>query len=386
MFINKNNNYKLMPVINLLTKIIYKRSIFFVFIFFFSYLLVSDSSYSNQKLNVLGSINYIQNSKNQTFIIYLSDSTKHKLGDVAANKNEPYRIYIDFKDTKLSKEVPQVLDLTDPIVKRVRCAQFDFSTARVVFDLSNDSAKAQVLSYSDPKRVEVTFAGNTYPNLQEDKVTNDTARNDTDKANNKSENSSDNSKTNQKDLEEAPNVNGNNGETVFDPDARPPLPIKIKDYMSLGGKINLNLDWRDNSEDLDSSNDDTITRFESQLSIAGLINLNRNIDIYGEGRFSDLQLIEDELDKKTEDTKAELRRAYLHWRDFAFKGFDFQVGRQRFKDDREWIYDDNLDAFRIFYEPNRFRVELSASSVLIDADDQEDKAVNYVLYSQYEYD
>ena len=73
------------------------------------------------------------------------------------------------------------------------------------------------------------------------------------------------------------------------------MPIKIGDKISLGSKVNLKLDSRDNSEDLDKNSSDTLTRFESQLSIAGLINPKPNIDIYGEGRFSNLQLLDDEL-------------------------------------------------------------------------------------------
>ena len=50
------------------------------------------------------------------------------------------------------------------------------------------------------------------------------------------------------------------------------------------------------------------------------------------------------------------------------------------------MYDENLDAFRIYYKPDRFSIELSVSSILIDVQSERDKTINYILYTQYEYD
>ena len=355
----------------------YLRKIVFIFLI----LISNNHAFGIEQSNIINKIDHTQNSTSNIYTIYLSGNTNYNVGKVPENKNEPYRVYIDFKDSKLGKQIPHTLDTSDSLVKRIRSAQFNTNTARVVFDLS-ERHDPKITRLSKPSRLEISFENNSDKNRKPKVYAASNDKND----------SADNIKASgisQTDFgEETLNnqFNGENGDEPFDPDAKPPLPIKIGDKISVGGKVNLKFDIRNNSEDLDSNIGDTLSRFETQVSAAGLINPLPNIDIYAEGRFTDLQLIEDEFDVGEEKTDVELRRAYIHWRDFTEQHFDLQVGRQRFKDDREWIYDDNLDAFRVYYKPGKFSAELSVSSILIDLEDDRDKTVNYVLYSQYEYD
>ncbi|NIU86104.1 MAG: AMIN domain-containing protein, partial [Nitrosopumilaceae archaeon] len=331
-------------------------------VFLVQVLFFTICTYADEQKYVIYDITHIHDEASDKVIIFLSHKTDYDINTIPADKNNPYKVYLDFKYTLLSKEVPRTIDIDSDNVLRVRSGQFNRNTARVVLDFY-DIYKPQIAAYNDPPRVVLYLGENKLAGHLSDKH----SIGDHEKGHQNDQNIVALSNENKNmDIVEGETSNEEKEEEPFDPDARPPLPIKIGDKISLGSKINLSLDTRDNSEDLDDDSGDTLSRFESQLSVAGLINPYPSIDIYGEGRFSHLEILEDELNIDDDKSDAVLRRAYLHWRDFLVPHFDFQVGRQRIKDDREWIFDDNLDAFRIFYKPVRFSFDFSVSSILID--------------------
>jgi len=164
---------------NSMTEIIYRNRIILIPLFFVSLILISNYSFSDEKLNIVNNINYVKKSRYSTIVIYLSDSIVYKMGEVPAHEDNsmPYRVYIDFKNTELGQQIPHVLDINDSIVKRIRSAQFDFDTARVVVDLSNDQNKFEVLSFNDPNRIELSFFDNIYSHSQEDSKSDDKDKN-----------------------------------------------------------------------------------------------------------------------------------------------------------------------------------------------------------------
>ena len=82
------------------------------------------------------------------------------------------------------------------------------------------------------------------------------------------------------------------------------------------------------------------------------------------------------------------------WKEFLTPSLNLQVGRQRFNDDRQWLYDANLDAVRIFFNRDPFSLEMSVSANLVESEfsnnliepnDEEDVMINYILYNAYRY-
>jgi alginate production protein len=71
------------------------------------------------------------------------------------------------------------------------------------------------------------------------------------------------------------------------------------------------------------------------------------------------------------------------------KGLSVQIGRQRFRDDREWLFDDQLDALRVFYQRGDVLLDLSVSRKgigdqdLLNDGDEEEMINNYLLYATY---
>ncbi|QDV08188.1 hypothetical protein Poly30_37240 [Planctomycetes bacterium Poly30] len=62
--------------------------------------------------------------------------------------------------------------------------------------------------------------------------------------------------------------------------------------------------------------------------------------------------------------RGRLNEAHVYWRDVLIKGLDLQIGRQDFDEEREWLYDENLDAVRAFVRRYSMRLELFAAGII----------------------
>ncbi|MFQ6005297.1 MAG: alginate export family protein [Woeseia sp.] len=93
------------------------------------------------------------------------------------------------------------------------------------------------------------------------------------------------------------------------------------------------------------------------------------------------QLIRDD-DIAGRVTKSETKpgETYLYWIDPLGIGFDLQVGRADFDDEREWLYDQNLDTVRAIWTGNNIRAELSYSETLDNGNLIDEAAANSMLY------
>lgn len=89
----------------------------------------------------------------------------------------------------------------------------------------------------------------------------------------------------------------------------------------------------------------------------------------------------------SQDVALEVKEVYLAFRRLP-GGLSLQVGRQRFEDERNWLYDEELDAVRLRYARGTFAVELSASrNELVRKDllgpDPSERINYYVLHASY---
>jgi alginate production protein len=149
------------------------------------------------------------------------------------------------------------------------------------------------------------------------------------------------------------------GETaVFDTGAAPRTRIPLARGLSLGFRTELQYQREDNF-DLDKTVPDDEWFFEPlfrvALSYAPRPMFSLLIDVEGARRFLD-----DEEDRKRSETRLELKQAYLSVNE-PVRGLTLQAGRIRFKDTREWLYDEELDGGRIFYTFSRFAAEASVT-------------------------
>ncbi len=174
----------------------------------------------------------------------------------------------------------------------------------------------------------------------------------------------------------------------IDSEASPPLRHEVTTKFSWGAKLNFEERIRDN-RDLDDGEDDRDLRTGGSLSIAALMLSDSRVfeprfEFFGEVRIQ-REVRFDEGEGKTKDeTELDFRKGYVTWRGFLHPKLRLQVGRQRFKDFREWVFDETLDAVRLFYENNRLELQFSYSSNILDPEDAEDRIKNLILYGVYD--
>lgn len=75
-----------------------------------------------------------------------------------------------------------------------------------------------------------------------------------------------------------------------------------------------------------------------------------------------------------------LGEAYLYWLDPFDTGLDLQLGRVDFDDEREWLFDQNLDTVRGIWNGGRARIEYAYSETLSDGSVEDEAAENHFIY------
>jgi len=122
-----------------------------------------------------------------------------------------------------------------------------------------------------------------------------------------------------------------------------PVPTKkIGKRLTVGGYYEVEYKHRHNY-DLDTSEDDELGILETELQLLfGYVHDNNFSTVLGLQGSRDLDIFDDN-DRHSNDWRAGVARAYA---DFSLseQGTLLRIGRQRFEDEREWLFDDTLDA------------------------------------------
>ncbi len=172
----------------------------------------------------------------------------------------------------------------------------------------------------------------------------------------------------------------------FDPDAPPETRIRLAPFLTFGAQIEVEYELQRNL-DLDGDQDEDLSTLVPELSLAFSFDPSRyfqaffNVKLSGEFMFEDGNKVDDQV-------SLEFEQAYLLFKNLLDERLSFQIGRQRFDDERQWLYDAELDAARAFFQLSRFLVELSTSrGGLVDRDllndDVSDRVNNYFAYGTY---
>lgn len=171
---------------------------------------------------------------------------------------------------------------------------------------------------------------------------------------------------------------------ALDPDTLWPAALSFRQRLDIKyeAERNLNLD-RDDKEDE--------ATLEPELTLSFDYEPNDRFRAY-----ASLELVRKYgfhwPDAETDPTRLQLAEAYLMFDEIDVPGsgeLTVQLGRQRFDDERTWLYDEQLDGLRLHYEYDDFALELSATrernkNLLRGSD----RAVfdNYLAYGRYEFD
>lgn len=100
----------------------------------------------------------------------------------------------------------------------------------------------------------------------------------------------------------------------------------------------------------------------------------------------------EELIDNSQNPSLQVRQAYVAITD-VMDGTTYQVGRQRFRDSRRWLFDENMDAVKLDYRYEDFSVEFSASQYGLvqrellrrDKANQQERFINYYSALTYRF-
>ena len=172
----------------------------------------------------------------------------------------------------------------------------------------------------------------------------------------------------------------------FDPKEPPETKYRIAPYLTFGAQIEFEYKLGRNL-DLDGSKDEDNSLLEPAVVAALSFDPNEHIQVFASLKFGGEFIFED---GRTLDDKLvlELEQGYIFFKDYFENRFSFQIGRQQFDDEREWLYDAELDAVRAYIGHQGFVAQLSISrGGFVNRDfinrDAGDKTNNYVAYLSY---
>ena len=173
---------------------------------------------------------------------------------------------------------------------------------------------------------------------------------------------------------------------VFDPEAPPETRFQLAPFLTFGAEVELEFEFEQNF-DLDDAEDDDLAILTPELALAFSFDPSKYFRVFVNFELlKDFALVEPEREERRMILR--LTQAYLLFKELADGRLSFQLGRQRFDDEREWLYDEELDAVRVFYRWSDLSLEASVSRRdlvkrnLFNGQDLE-RINNYLLYGTY---
>lgn len=87
---------------------------------------------------------------------------------------------------------------------------------------------------------------------------------------------------------------------------------------------------------------------------------------------------QDEKDGYSDGLTSRLTEAYFYWNDIFSLPLALQIGRQDYYDEREWLWDENLDAARVHFFPGNWHAQLAAITTLSGSSVREESTNRFV--------
>ncbi|MGH7807351.1 MAG: alginate export family protein, partial [Thermodesulfobacteriota bacterium] len=174
--------------------------------------------------------------------------------------------------------------------------------------------------------------------------------------------------------------------SVFDPDAPPETRIRIAPYLTFGVQLEFEYLFQRNL-DLDDERDEDLSMLAPEVALALSFDPTKYLQAFLAMKLTGEFTYEDGV-KQDDQIGLEVEQAYLLLKNLFDERLSLQFGRQRFDDERQWLYDAELDAARVFFQMPRFLIDLSVSRggiVQMDLINEVSagKVNNYIAYGTY---
>ncbi|MCA8960505.1 MAG: alginate export family protein, partial [Planctomycetes bacterium] len=169
-----------------------------------------------------------------------------------------------------------------------------------------------------------------------------------------------------------------------DEEDRPDRQFVLFDRLIIGGEVQADFEYKDDY-DLDKhANEDTFI-VDTSATIEGLFRIAGRSHLFARARTAKPYVIFDEDRDLHLVERTALDELYAYWDQVFGLPLALQVGRQDFDEEREWIYDENLDAARLFLDLGRLEVEYSWSTYLADTPRAKGNLFNQILMARWRY-
>ncbi len=167
-----------------------------------------------------------------------------------------------------------------------------------------------------------------------------------------------------------------------DDDAQHPDPIRIGPAY-IGGRTQFEMDV---SRNLDLNEDDPDSddwyRTSGQVEVAAP--LGEYSEVYAKFNFAQ-GFYDGNNPTLSNRGEVRFREGFIYLGNFFHRSLGLHVGRQRFRDKREWLYDERLDAVRLHFTRRRSKAEMSvAQSIFSESTSREDQ-LYLIGHSQYRF-
>ena len=130
----------------------------------------------------------------------------------------------------------------------------------------------------------------------------------------------------------------------------------LTESISYGARFELETESEINF-DLDAGEDDDFHEAEPKLQAALAYEPNARLRVYTEFTLSEKLIIESP-DEEESDLKLNLKQAYVTLRDIV-DGITLSVGRQYMGDEREWLFDEELDGVTAYWRNEDLALEVA---------------------------
>ena len=167
-----------------------------------------------------------------------------------------------------------------------------------------------------------------------------------------------------------------------DDDEQNPDPLRLG-RAYLGGRLGFDFERR-SEHDMSTGNPDRNNWMIPSAELAISIPIGEFSEAYarlGTSRF----FYEGDSARERGTANFDVREAFVLIGNLFHPSLALQVGRQRFRDRREWLYDDQLDAIRLHFARSRLNTELSVAKGLFGPSGSRSDQYHFIARSQYDF-
>ena len=157
--------------------------------------------------------------------------------------------------------------------------------------------------------------------------------------------------------------------------------------LEFGGSVEVAYERQQNF-DIDRAAPDDVDLLPVELQLELLFEPSDYVEIYLQSQLARQFVLREEGEDEDRKTEFLLEEAYVSVK-HPDLGLSLQVGRQSFEDDRQWLYDAELDAVRAAYRGSGLALEVSASRRALVNEDllntvDSEPVNNFILYGAYD--